>query len=89
MLATRNLRPCYHRVLRIPPREALMQYRTFGRTGWQVSDIGYGLWGMSGWTGSDDQQSTAALQQSVDAGVTFFDSAWAYGSGKSDKLLGG
>ena len=65
-----------------------MQYRTFGRTGWQVSDIGYGLWGMSGWTGSDDQQSFGSLQQSVDAGVTFFDSAWAYGAGKSDKLLG-
>jgi aryl-alcohol dehydrogenase-like predicted oxidoreductase len=65
-----------------------MQYRTFGRTGWQVSDIGYGLWGMSGWSGSDDAQSTASLQQSADAGVTFFDSAWAYGEGKSDKLLG-
>lgn len=65
-----------------------MQYRTFGRTGWNVSDIGYGLWGMSGWTGSDDQQSVGALQQSADAGVTFFDSAWGYGSGKSDKLLG-
>ncbi len=65
-----------------------MQYRTFGRTGWQVSDIGYGLWGMSGWSGSDDAQSTASLQQSADAGVTFFDSAWAYGDGKSDKLLG-
>ncbi len=34
-----------------------MQYRNFGRTGWNVSDIGYGLWGMSGWSGSDDQQS--------------------------------
>jgi len=65
-----------------------MQNRTFGRTGWQVSDIGYGLWGMSGWTGSDDTQSVASLQQSVDGGVTFFDSAWAYGSGKSDKVLG-
>jgi aryl-alcohol dehydrogenase-like predicted oxidoreductase len=65
-----------------------MRYRTFGRTGWQVSDIGYGLWGMSGWTGSDDTQSVAALQQSADAGVTFFDSAWAYGAGKSDRLLG-
>ena len=66
-----------------------MQYRTFGRTGWNISDIGYGLWGMSGWSGSDDQQSVAALQQSADAGCTFFDSAWAYGEGKSDRLLGG
>jgi aryl-alcohol dehydrogenase-like predicted oxidoreductase len=65
-----------------------MQYRTFGRTGWTVSDIGYGLWGMSGWSGSDDQQSTAALQHAADAGCTFFDSAWGYGEGKSDRLLG-
>jgi hypothetical protein len=33
-----------------------MQYRTFGRTGWQVSEIGYGMWGMAGWTGSDDEE---------------------------------
>ena len=65
-----------------------MRYRTFGRTGWTVSDIGYGLWGMSGWSGSDDQQSTAALQHAADAGCTFFDSAWGYGEGKSDRLLG-
>ena len=65
-----------------------MRYRTFGRTGWGVSDIGYGLWGMSGWSGSDDQQSTAALQHAADAGCTFFDSAWGYGEGKSDRLLG-
>ncbi|HZD32173.1 MAG TPA: aldo/keto reductase, partial [Candidatus Angelobacter sp.] len=65
-----------------------MQYRTFGRTGWNISDIGYGLWGMSGWSGSDDQQSVTALQHSADAGCTFFDSAWGYGEGKSDQLLG-
>jgi aryl-alcohol dehydrogenase-like predicted oxidoreductase len=65
-----------------------MQYRQFGRTGWKVSDVGYGLWGMSGWAGADDQQSIASLQQAADAGCTFFDSAWGYGSGKSDQLLG-
>jgi aryl-alcohol dehydrogenase-like predicted oxidoreductase len=65
-----------------------MQYRTFGRTGWTVSDIGYGLWGMSGWSGSDDEQSAAALQRAADAGCTFFDSAWGYGEGKSDQFLG-
>ena len=65
-----------------------MQYRTFGRTGWKISDVGYGLWGMSGWSGSDDDQSLASLQQAAGAGCTFFDSAWAYGSGKSDQLLG-
>jgi len=65
-----------------------MQYRQFGRTGWKVSDIGYGLWGMSGWSGSDDEVSLASLQQAVNAGCTFFDSAWAYGEGKSDQFLG-
>jgi aryl-alcohol dehydrogenase-like predicted oxidoreductase len=65
-----------------------MQYRQFGRTGWNISEIGYGLWGMSGWSGSDDQQSVAALQFAADAGCTFFDSAWGYGEGKSDRLLG-
>jgi aryl-alcohol dehydrogenase-like predicted oxidoreductase len=65
-----------------------MKYRKLGRTGFEVSDIAYGLWGMSGWTGSDDKQSRASLQLSVDAGCNFFDSAWAYGNGKSDGLLG-
>ncbi|MGA2033569.1 MAG: aldo/keto reductase [Thermoguttaceae bacterium] len=65
-----------------------MKYRTFGRTGWQVSEIGYGMWGMAGWSGSDDRQSRAALQQAVDLGCNFFDTAWAYGAGKSEQLLG-
>jgi aryl-alcohol dehydrogenase-like predicted oxidoreductase len=65
-----------------------MQYRKFGRTGWTVSDIGYGLWGMSGWSGSDDQQSEASLQLAADSGCSFFDSAWGYGAGKSDQFLG-
>ena len=65
-----------------------MQYRKFGRTAWTLGDIGYGLWGMGGWSGSDDRQSADALQRAADAGCTFFDSAWGYGEGKSDKLLG-
>jgi aryl-alcohol dehydrogenase-like predicted oxidoreductase len=65
-----------------------MKYRKLGRTGFNVSDIAYGLWGMSGWSGSDDQQSLDSLQLSVDSGCNFFDSAWAYGDGKSDGLLG-
>jgi aryl-alcohol dehydrogenase-like predicted oxidoreductase len=65
-----------------------MQYRKFGRTDWTVSDIGYGLWGMSGWSGSDDQQSEASLQLAADSGCSFFDSAWGYGAGKSDQFLG-
>ncbi len=65
-----------------------MKYRKLGRTGFEVSEIAYGLWGMSGWSGSDDQQSLASLQLSIDAGCNFFDTAWAYGEGKSDGLLG-
>lgn len=65
-----------------------MKYRKLGRTGFDVSDIAYGLWGMSGWSGSDDQQSLSSLQLSADLGCNFFDTAWAYGEGKSDGLLG-
>lgn len=65
-----------------------MKYRRFGRTGWHVSEIGYGMWGMGGWTGSNDGESIQALQRSVDLGCNFFDTAWAYGSGHSEGLLG-
>lgn len=65
-----------------------MKYRKFGRIGWQVSEIGYGMWGMGGWTGSDDEESLAALQRSVDLGCNFFDTAWVYGNGRSEGLLG-
>ena len=66
-----------------------MQYRTFGRTGWQVSEIGYGMWGMAGWTGSDDEESAGSLDRAVALGCNFFDTAFAYGDGKSEELLGG
>ena len=65
-----------------------MNYRRFGRLGWQVSEIGYGMWGMGGWTGSDDAESIGALQRAVDLGCNFFDTAWAYGEGHSEGLLG-
>jgi aryl-alcohol dehydrogenase-like predicted oxidoreductase len=65
-----------------------MQYRKLGRAGFAVSDIGHGLWGMGDWTGSDDRESRQALDLSVQLGCNFFDSAWAYGDGKSDGLLG-
>ena len=65
-----------------------MQYRAFGRTGWQVSEIGYGMWGMAGWTGSDDEESGQSLDRAVALGCNFFDTAWAYGDGRSEQLLG-
>src|SRR5688572_19428701 len=65
-----------------------MQTRTFGRLGWPVSEIGYGLWGMGGWTGSNDDLSVEALERSITLGCTFFDTALVYGNGKSEQLLG-
>ena len=65
-----------------------MRYRRFGRTNWQVGEIGYGMWGMAGWTGSDDEESLTGLQLAVDLGCNFFDTAWAYGDGHSERLLG-
>ena len=65
-----------------------MKYRRFGKTGWSVSDVGYGMWGMAGWSGSQDAESMQSLQHSVELGCNFFDTAWAYGSGHSERLLG-
>ncbi|MDF4221447.1 aldo/keto reductase [Maribacter sp. M208] len=65
-----------------------MKYRRFGRTDWQVSEVGYGMWGMAGWTASDDAQSAKSLDLAVDNGVNFFDTAWGYGEGHSEELLG-
>ncbi len=64
-----------------------MNYRILGRTGFPVSEIGYGMWGMSGWKDSDDAQSIQSMQRAVDLGCTFFDTAWAYGDGHSERLL--
>ena len=65
-----------------------MKYRRFGRTDWQVSEIGYGMWGMAGWKESDDKQSEISLDLAVEQGVNFFDTAWGYGEGHSERLLG-
>jgi len=65
-----------------------MKYRTLGRTGFEVSDIGTGLWGMSGWSDADTKQAHQALQLAIDLGCNFFDTAWAYGNGQSDAFLG-
>ncbi len=65
-----------------------MRYRTFGRLGWRVSEVGYGMWGLAGWTGRDDEETRQSLQLAVDLGCTFFDTALAYGEGHSEALLG-
>ncbi len=66
-----------------------MEYRTFGRTGWQISEIGYGMWGLAGWTGSEMETVNQALDRSVELGCNFFDTAWGYGEGLSETILGG
>jgi aryl-alcohol dehydrogenase-like predicted oxidoreductase len=65
-----------------------MRTRILGKAGFDVSEIACGLWGMSGWSGSDDAESLRSLQLAVDLGCNFFDTAWAYGDGKSDGFLG-
>jgi aryl-alcohol dehydrogenase-like predicted oxidoreductase len=65
-----------------------LKYRKFGRKDWKVSEIGYGMWGMGGWTGSDDEESFQSLQRALELGCNFFDTAWAYGEGRSERLLG-
>ena len=65
-----------------------MKYRRLGRTGWLVSEIGYGMWGMGNWKGTEDELTVDVLQRAVDLGCNFFDTALAYGEGRSEALLG-
>lgn len=65
-----------------------MQYRKFGRTQWNTAEIGYGMWGLAGWTGADDTEVLRALDRSVELGCNFFDTAWGYGRGRSEQILG-
>src|SRR2546430_6774761 len=65
-----------------------MQARRLGKTGWDVSEIGFGAWAIGGaWGETDEQESLAALHAAVDAGVTFFDTADVYGDGRSERLI--
>jgi aryl-alcohol dehydrogenase-like predicted oxidoreductase len=65
-----------------------MRFRSYGRLGWNVSEVGYGMWGMGGWSGSDDEESRRSLGEAITRGCNFFDTAWVYGQGRSEKLLG-
>ncbi len=67
-----------------------VQYRTLGRTGIRVSEIGYGSWAIAGglWKGAVETESLRALHTAVDAGVNFIDTALVYGEGKSEELVG-
>jgi aryl-alcohol dehydrogenase-like predicted oxidoreductase len=67
-----------------------MRYRGLGRTGIEVSEIGYGAWGIGGaqWGGADDDESLQALHRAIDLGLNFIDTALAYGEGRSERLVG-
>jgi aryl-alcohol dehydrogenase-like predicted oxidoreductase len=65
-----------------------MELRTASRLGVPISVLGYGMWGLAGWKDTDDAEVERALDESVRAGVTFFDTAFAYGEGRSERVLG-
>src|SRR5437763_8229357 len=67
-----------------------MRYRKLGRTNFQVSEIGFGAWGIGGkqWLGGTDDESLAALRRAIDLGLNFIDTALAYGDGHSERLVG-
>ena len=66
-----------------------MNYRPLGRTGWKVSDISFGAWAIGGaWGNVSDDESLAALNQAIDSGVNFIDTADVYGDGRSERLIG-
>ena len=67
-----------------------MNYRKLGRTGLEVSEVGYGAWGIgkSQWMGAEDDESLRALNRAIDLGLTFIDTALGYGEGHSERLVG-
>jgi aryl-alcohol dehydrogenase-like predicted oxidoreductase len=67
-----------------------MKYRRLGRTNFEVSEIGYGAWGVGGvqWLGGTDDESVRALHRAIELGVNFIDTALAYGEGHSEQLVG-
>ena len=67
-----------------------MNYRKLGRSGIEVSEVGYGAWGIAGdaWLGARDEESLKALNRAVDLGLNFIDTALAYGEGHSERLVG-
>lgn len=66
-----------------------MKYRTLGKTGIEVSEIGFGTWAIGGgWGTRDDKQALAALERALDFGVTLYDTAKVYGHGHSERLVG-
>jgi aryl-alcohol dehydrogenase-like predicted oxidoreductase len=66
-----------------------MKYRRLGRTGLNVSEVGFGAWAIGGsWGPQSEADSVAALNQALDLGVNFIDTAAGYGDGKSERIIG-
>jgi aryl-alcohol dehydrogenase-like predicted oxidoreductase len=67
-----------------------MNLRQLGRTGMEISEVGYGAWGIGGsqWLGAEDRESLRALHRAVDLGLNFIDTALGYGGGHSERLVG-
>jgi aryl-alcohol dehydrogenase-like predicted oxidoreductase len=67
-----------------------MKYRKLGRTNFEISEMGYGAWGIGGtqWLGGTDDESLAALRRAIELGLNFIDTALAYGAGHSEQLVG-
>jgi len=66
-----------------------MKYRTFGNTGIEVSEIGFGAWAIGGsWGSQSDDDSVAALKKALESGVNFIDTAAGYGDGRSERIIG-
>lgn len=68
--------------------ETVVKRRRFGRLGWEVGELGYGMWGLGAWPDSNDRESMAALQRAIECGCNFFDTAASYGEGRSERMLG-
>ncbi|MBG6131173.1 aryl-alcohol dehydrogenase-like predicted oxidoreductase [Aquimarina sp. EL_43] len=66
-----------------------MKYKKFGKLDWNVSQVGYGMWGMAGWSESDDKISNKSLDRAIELGCNFFDTAWGYAEGRSEQILAG
>ncbi|MCC6723383.1 MAG: aldo/keto reductase [Saprospiraceae bacterium] len=65
-----------------------MKFRTLGRTGYHIAEIGYGMWGLASWKDTDAAEVQQALDRSVELGCNFFDTAWAYADGISERIAG-
>jgi len=65
-----------------------MKNRKFGKLGWEISEVGYGMWGMVGWSGVEDHNIEKSLDRAIELGCNFFDTAWGYAEGESERILG-